>query len=96
MITSSRWTRGTVPLALSIGLLIVPQAGAHGAVMAVATEAAMVAAMPFKPHFSMRQPANNMPARMPRAAAHSASNNRSVSNNSGATHPHGSTSSAMP
>ena len=30
MITSSRWTRGIVPLALSIGLVIVPQAGAHG------------------------------------------------------------------
>ena len=30
MITMVRWNRGFVPWALSIGLLIVPQAGAHG------------------------------------------------------------------
>jgi hypothetical protein len=87
MITSSRRPRGFVPLAMSIGLLIVPQAGAHGGRGGHGGghgggHAAQA------PHFSARQPTYT-PPRMPRAATAA----RGTSSNSGGTHTRGSSSS---
>ncbi len=86
MITMVRWNRGFVPWALSIGLLIVPQAGAHGG-RGGGHGGGHAGGGARAPHFSARQPAYQ-PARMPRAMAAT----RRTSNNSSSAYKYGSTS----